>query len=64
MTSLQQSIANMISYYIDQNDDSQGLAHDLGLYIANHVDDAGVLAREIESDVASCREMDKEDVRQ
>lgn len=61
MTALEQTINDMITYHIGRNDDAQGLASELSIYISNHVSDAGVLAREMADDLADCIEMDGED---
>ena len=61
MTTLEQAINDMISYHIGQNDDAQGLASELTIYISNHVDDAGEVAREMLTDLAYCIASDGED---
>ena len=61
MTALEQTINDMITYHIGRNDDAQGLASELAIYVSNHVDDAGVLAREMADDLADCIAMDDED---
>ncbi len=62
MTALEQSINDMISYHIGRNDDYQGLASELTIYVSNHVDDAGVLAREMSDDLADCIAMDGDEL--
>lgn len=61
MTNLEQAISDMISYHIGRNDDAQGLASELNIYITNHVDDAGELARELQADLACMISLDGED---
>lgn len=61
MTNLEQAINDMISYHIGRNDDAQGLASELNIYITNHVDDAGQLARELQTDLAYLIASDGED---
>lgn len=61
MTALEQTINDMITYHIGRNDDPQGLASELSIYIKHYGEDVDLLAREMAEDLAECIEMDGEE---
>ena len=61
MITLQQAIENMITYHIGRNDDPEGLASELAIYIKHYGDDLEELVDEMNTDLADCIAMDEED---